>query len=67
MRWAPMWLAQWPADGRHRSETTIYGDYVRMLVEKRVGAVDFDVGTRRRELAPEQMFWEGRIPLDLEI
>ena len=51
----------------HIHETTTHGDYVRHLVEKAGGAVDFDVGTRRRELRDDQMFWEGRIPLDLEV
>lgn len=62
-----MWLAQWPKDGHHRHETTVHGDYVRHVVERRGGEVDFDVGTRRRPLRDEQMFWEGRVPLDLEV
>ena len=62
-----MWLAQWPKDGSYRYETTIHGDYVRLLVERAGSVVDFDVGTRRRALEPDQEFWEGRIPLDFEV
>jgi len=60
-------LAMYPADGSHLSETTIYGDYVRYLVEKSGKRIDFDVGTRRVSLRDNQLFWEGRIPLDFEV
>ena len=61
------WLAKWPEDKSYLNETTIYGDCVRHLVEKRGGLIDFDVGMRRLKLGDDQMFWEGRIKLDLEI
>jgi hypothetical protein len=58
-------LATYPPGPEY--ETTVHGDYVRHLVEQAGGAVDFDVGSRRLPLRDDQMFWEGRIPLDLEV
>lgn len=64
----PHWLARWPKDGSHRYETTIYGDYVRLMVERRGGDVDFHVGHRRRVLMnAEFKFFESAVPLDFHL
>lgn len=55
----------------HEYETQVHGDYIRWLMRWQRLGLDFDVGEAlppwRRPLGPDEFFWQGRVPLDLEI